>query len=84
MFINLNFLLLKIKELKNKRNNLISDSKAQATSNLSIQPHFEEIKEKLSEAILFQSSKKEEYEILKSKLGLAYLQHCFIFYDVFV
>lgn len=57
-----------VKELKNKRNNLIQSNKDQAVFNISLQPELESMKEKLSEAVLLQSSKKEEYDILKSKL----------------
>ena len=62
-----------VKELKNKRNNLIQSNKDQAVFNISLQPELESMKEKLSEAVLLQSSKKEEYDILKSKLGESFL-----------
>ena len=58
-----------MKDLKAKRNELINGNNKQATFNLSLQGPFESQKEKLSEVVMLQSSKKEEYDILKSKLG---------------
>ena len=59
-----------MQDLKKKRNELNQSNKDQAVFNLSLQPELENMKERLSEAILMQSSKKEEYDILKSRLGM--------------